>query len=167
LAAQRALAEKLRKALKGELDLEQDEDIDKDAGEFGGSGELGDEFYREVVVKYERECGREPLPGDPRQEGWVVESVDRSTGMRRLIEVKGKGCSWSNDEVVELSRAQVRQAFRTLTEDAATTKWYLYVVEQTSPGVFEVLPVQNPVGLAGKWLLRGRVWRMVADGVGK
>lgn len=165
LAAQKALAEQLRKALKGELDLEEetgDGDHDDDLDESDGSGELGDEFYREVAIKYERDCGREPQPGDPRQEGWDLESVDPSTGLRRFIEVKGKGCSWSKDEVVELSRAQVRKAFQTLTENS-TAKWYLYVVEQKSLGVFEVLPILNPIDLAGKWLLRGAAWRMVSD----
>jgi hypothetical protein len=164
LAAQKALADKLRLALKGELALEREEIVETGSGPSGGSGELGDEYYREVVVRYERECGREPLPGDPRQEGWDVESINPTTGERRLIEVKGKGCGWSKDEVVELTRAQVRKAFQSLAEDTETTTWYLYVVEQSTKGIFEVLPIPNPVALAGKWLLRGADWRMVAEG---
>ena len=41
--------------------------------------------------------------------------------------------------------------------------WYLYVVERTGEGSFQVLPIENPVRLAGKWLLRGEAWRMVAE----
>jgi hypothetical protein len=163
LAAQKALAEKLRRALKGELEPDWDKaDESEDIPGEPDDGELGDEIYREVVVRYERDCGREPLPGDPRQTGWDIESLDPRTGIRRLIEVKGKGVAWSRNEVVELTRAQVRRAFQTIS-DGLTTEWYLYVVEQRKPGVFEVLPIQNPVQLAGKWLLRGADWRMVSD----
>lgn len=72
----------------------------------------GDEEYREAAMQYERKAGREPMPGDPRQAGWDIHSVDPKTGeIVRLIEVKGKGYPWVDDEVVELSRAQVRKAF--------------------------------------------------------
>ncbi len=170
LAQQKALAEKLRKALKGELGVD-DEIDDSVAPDDGGDGEgtdgeLGDEIYREIATRYERLCGRQPELGDPRQEGWDLRSLDPATGVHRLIEVKGKGCRWTDDEVVELSRAQVRGAFRALSEDAPVT-WYLYVVERTSQGAYQVLPIENPVKQAGKWILRGQSWRMIAQDPGE
>ena len=161
LAQQNALAEKLKSALKGELVPDDDYDDPGEAtGPNGDSGTgLGDEEYREEVMRYERKAGREPEPGGPHQTGWDIRSVDPQTGKIRLIEVKGKGCPWVDDEVVELSRAQVRKAFKAsvgLTED-----WYLYVVEKTDDG-YQVLPVANPVH-AAKWILCGRSWRVMAE----
>ena len=111
-------------------------------------------------MQYEREAGREPEPSDPYQTGWDVRSVDPQTGEIRLIEVKGKGCPWVDDEVVELSRAQVRKAFEASV--GRTEDWYLYVVEKTDDG-HRVLPVANPVRVAAKWMLCGEPWRMVAE----
>lgn len=164
LARQKALAEKLKKALKGEINLgDEDGDFDETEGSGGDAGGgLGDEVYREVAARYEHLFGREPELGDPLQAGWDLRSVDPQTGSERLIEVKGKGCSWTEDEVVELSRAQVRKAFEAFAAPT-TDMWYLYVVERTGEGSFQVLPIENPVRLAGKWLLRGEAWRMVAE----
>ena len=80
----------------------------------------------------------------------------------RLIEVKGKGCPWIENEVVELSRAQIRKAFDALSGQGTNT-WYLYVVERTDDGVYQVLPIANPVHLATKWILGGKSWRMIAE----
>ena len=164
LAAEKALAEKLRKVLKGEIDLgiedgEPDTSTDSDADVGGG---LGDEIYREVAARYERLFGREPSLGDPHQTGWDLRSIDPENGSERMIEVKGKGRPWTDDEVVELSRAQVRKGFEVLA-DQKLGRWYLYVVERTEDGAFQVLPVENPASLAGKWILRGAAWRMVAE----
>ena len=162
LARQSALAEKLKSALKGELVPDDDDDGPGEAVRpSGDSGTgLGDEEYRDAVMQYEREAGREPEPGDPHQTGWDVRSVDPQTGEIRLIEVKGKGCPWVDDEVVELSRAQVRKAFEASVD--RTEDWYLYVVEKTDDG-HRVLPVANPVRVAAKWMLCGEPWRMVAE----
>ena len=162
LVQQHALAEKLKNTLKGELVPDDD---DGDPGKatrpngYSGTG-LGDEEYRGAVMQYERKAGREPELGDPRQMGWDIRSVDPQTGEGRLIEVKGKGCPWVDDEVVELSRAQVRKAFE--ASAGRTEDWYLYVVEKTGDG-YRVLPVANPVRVAGKWMLCGESWRMVAE----
>ena len=45
----------------------------------------------------------------------------------------------------------------------ARDSWYLYVVEKTDEGCYQVLPIENPVRLAGKWILCGESWRMVAE----
>ena len=161
LARPNALAKQLESALKGEL---EPDDVDGEAGEAtgpnGNSGtDLGDEEYRTAVVQYEEEAGRKPELGEPHQTGWDVRSIDPQTEEIRLIEVKGKGCPWVGDEVVELSGAQVRKAFEVSTN--GTESWYLYVVEKTDDG-YQVLPVENPVGGAAKWILRGESWRMVA-----
>ena len=63
----------------------------------------------------------------------------RRPGAIRLIEVKGKGRPWDDDEVVELSRAQIRKAFET-TNEQTTNSWYLYVREKTNNGGHQVGP---------------------------
>ena len=160
LSRQRALAEELKNSLKGEVvidnensDENEPKDPTKDASEL-----LGDEIYRKVAAKYERQSGRKPKLGDSHQEGWDLRSVDPDTGLERLIEVKGKGCKWIDDEVVELSRAQVRKAFE--TSDKA--EWYLYVIERLDNESYRVLPILNPVATATKWMLSGQSWRMIA-----
>ena len=162
MAKQNALARELRRSLKGEMVPDLTED---DTGEDSMTNEtdgdevrlLGDEEYREAAAQYERDAGREPELGDPLQAGWDIRSTDPETQQVRLIEVKGRGRPWDGDEVVELSGAQIRKAFE--TENA----WYLYVVEKTDEGRHQVLPIENPVRLAGKWILCGESWRMVAE----
>ena len=117
----------------------------------------------EAAARYEREANRVPEDGDPRQVGWDIRSVDPETNEVRLIEVKGKGCLWDGDEVVELSRAQVRESFGAEDGQAAVS-WYLYVVETTPENTFRVLPIRSPAHTATKWMLSGRAWRMVAEG---
>ena len=160
LSRQRALAEELKNSLKGEVvidnenpDENEPKDPTRDASEL-----LSDEIYRKVAAQYERESGRKPKLGDPHQPGWDLRSVDPDTGLERLIEVKGKGCKWIDDEVVELSRAQIRKAFETSNGAA----WYLYVVERLDNESYRVLPILNPVATATKWMLSGQSWRMIA-----
>ena len=88
--------------------------------------------------------------------------TDPKTKAVRLVEVKGKGRPWDEDEVVELSRAQISKAFETTDEQTADS-WYLYVVEKTDDGGYQVLPIANPVHVAAKWILCGESWRMVAE----
>ena len=164
LASQRTAAEKLRKALKGELEPGSEEEAEPKSEESisrDAPADLGDEIYREIAVAYERLFGREPELGDPHQTGWDVRSHDPETGRTRLIEVKGKGLPWTEDEVVELSRAQVATAFEARKQNASS--WYLYVVERTGRENFEVLPIGNPADTATKWILRGGEWRLIAD----
>ena len=164
LASQRTAAEKLRKALKGELEPGSEEEAEPKSEESisrDSAADLGDEIYREIAAAYERLFGREPELGDPRQTGWDVRSHDPETGRTRLIEVKGKGLPWTEDEVVELSRAQVATAFEARKQNGSS--WYLYVVERTGRESFEVLPISNPADTATKWILRGGEWRLIAD----
>ena len=123
-------------------------------------GSLGDELYREIAARYERECGRDPEIGKPGQTGWDLRSVDPE-GVERLIEVKGKGCAWVEDEVIALSRAQVHKAFA-MRGVSTPGGWYLYVVELLEDGGYRVLPIENPVRAAGKWILCGELWREIA-----
>ncbi len=140
--------------LKGEIAPEGGQD-----GEPSGAKEgLGDEVYREIAARYEKGEGREPQLGDPHQAGWDLRSVDPATGEERLIEVKGRGRPWTENEVVELSRAQAHRAF----EEQAQGAWYLYVVERIENGDFQVLPIPNPIRNAGKWMLGG-LWREAAE----
>ena len=159
LAKQNALADQLRNSLKGEIEPSADDDAaSKTTTTDGNPGaNLGDELYRKVVAQYEKEAGREPELGDPRQTGWDIRSIDPKTKGVRLIEVKGKGCPWVGDEVVEISQAQARKAWQ------MNNAWYLYVVERANDGSFTVLPISNPVQRAGKWILCGQPWRMLAE----
>ena len=163
LASSNALAEKLRKSLKGEVVPPDRDDRSGAPAEMDGNtgGVLGDEEYREFVMQYERKAGREPELGSPHQKGWDIRSTNPKTKEVRLIEVKGKGCRWDEDEVVELSRAQVRRAFKAAGEEGEV--WYLYVVERQADGGYHVLPLKNPVDVAAKWMLRGASWRFVAE----
>lgn len=164
LAEQKAKARELKAALKGEFTRKKNVGIDQNLGAEEGEsegGQLGDEIYREVAMQYEKELGRDPELGGTHQEGWDIRSVDPETGLERLIEVKGKGRPWEGDEVVELSRAQVRKAFA-MSEDQATGSWYLYVVERIDDSTYKVLPIENPARISGKWMLTGDAWRMVA-----
>lgn len=159
LAKQNALADQLRNSLKGEIEPSADDDFASKTTTTDGnpSANLGDEVYRKAVALYEKEAGREPELGDPRQTGWDIRSIDPRTGDVRLIEVKGKGCPWVGDEVVEISHAQAREAWQ------MNSAWYLYVVERANDGSFTVLPISNPVQRAGKWILCGQSWRMLAE----
>lgn len=165
LAPQEALRKKLKQALKGELEPILDEAVADDQADRSGNGlefELGDESYRRIAEEYERLCGRQPQVGDPRQTGWDLQSREPETGLERLIEVKGKGRPWTEDEVVELSRAQVSKAFEARDGDNQQA-WFLYVVERSGPDSYQVLPIRNPADMATKWILRGGAWRMIAD----
>ena len=159
LAKQNALARQLKGSLKGEiLPSTEEEDVGEAETNKGSTDKnLGDEEYREIVARYERDAGREPELGDPRQSGWDIRSTDPKTNEVRLIEVKGRGRPWDDGEVVELSGAQIRKAFD--TKDS----WYLYVVEKTGNDCYQVLPIANPVYVAAKWILCGESWRMIAE----
>ena len=109
-----------------------------------------------------KDSGRVPELGDPHQQGWDLRSTDPKSGETRLIEIKGKGRPWADAEVVELSRKQAHKAFAVLA-DQTTDSWYLYVVEQVDADGYQVLPIENPIHAAAKWILAGESWRMVAE----
>ena len=164
VARQNALAEQLRQSLKGKLEPPDEDDDTIEPRPTGGNsgGALGDEEYREAAARYEKEANREPEFGDPHQVGWDIRSVDPENNEVRLIEVKGKGRLWDGDEVVELSRAQVRESFK--AEDRPPEEsWYLYVVEKTPECTFRVLPIRSPAQTATRWMLSGGAWRMHAE----
>ena len=158
-----ALMRELKNAATGEIappgDEEKADEYKEDKPHADGS--LGDELYREIAARYERECGRIPEIGKPGQTGWDLRSVDPETGVERLIEVKGKGCAWVEDEVIALSRAQVHKAFE-MGGVSMPGRWFLYVVERLEDGGYQVLPIENPVRAAGKWILCGELWREIA-----
>ena len=139
------------------------DDLGNSGDDSPAGGDLGDELYRKVAMQFERESSRVPTLGNPDQAGWDIKSEDQRTKEVRLIEVKGRGRKWDHDEVVEVSRAQVRKAFQSM-DTLEEYSWYLYVVEKNADGTFRVLPIPNPVGLAAKWMMSGGAWRMVAEG---
>ena len=166
LSPSRALAENMKKLkdnLKGEMiPISKDDNLDGSNASSGVTRDgLGDEDYRKAAEQYELDSGRQPEIGDPSQTGWDIRSIDPDTGSTRLIEVKGRRHPWINDEVIELSRAQVRKAFESL--DGSKPDWYLYVVEQLDDGSYQVFSIPNPVGTAAKWMLSGQPWREIAE----
>ena len=162
LAEQNIYAKRLKNLLKGEITPIDNRDTNNVTKKIKNSDpSLGDEKYRQVAEQYEKEFGREPILGDPHQSGWDIRSVDPKTGDVRFIEVKGKGRPWTNDEVVELSRPQIKKAFEVSVEQADES-WYLYVVEKIDQDRYRVLPIENPVRVAANWILSGESWRMVA-----
>ena len=162
LAEQNIHAKRLKNSLKGEITPIDNIDTNNITKKIKDSDpSLGDEKYRQIAEQYEKEFGREPMLGDPRQTGWDIRSVDPKTGDVRFIEVKGKGLPWKNNEVVELSRPQIRKAFE-ISAEQKTESWYLYVVEKIDQDRYRVLPIENPVRVAANWILSGKSWRMVA-----
>ena len=164
LAASEYFANGLIGSLKGEI-VPSSDDVDPIARTRATEG-IGDEEYREAAMQYERKFGREPALGTPQQEGWDVRSKDVDAREIRLIEVKGKGSPWVDDEVVELSRAQVRKALVTADQSEVTGRsrevWYLYVVEKAGDS-YKVLPIRNPAETTTKWMLCGGAWRALAE----
>ena len=122
---------------------------------------LGDELFREIAARYEKKRGWIAVFGTANQPGWDIRSSDPKSSQVRYIEVKGKGKAWEDEEVVELSRAQVRKAFEMSKEKEAD--WYLYVVECEADGYYRVLPIRNPLVLADSWMLCGGIWRQLAE----
>lgn len=122
---------------------------------------LGDKLFRETAARYEKKRGWIPVFGTANQPGWDIRSSDPKSSQVRYIEVKGKGTAWEGEEVVELSRAQVRKAFELSKENEAD--WYLYVVECEGDGYYRVLPIRNPLELADSWMLCGGIWRQLAE----
>jgi hypothetical protein len=97
------------------------------------------------------------------QEGYDIESYDEpaespSRRLVRRIEVKGKGTSWDNDEVVTMSLPQFSYALKHQPEVAGWDYW-LYVVERNAQGGFTVLPIWNPAKRVVGFDLRGGTWR--------
>ena len=167
LAVQNALAKDWEGSLKGELVPRRLKHNKYEAASSAtNSAGLGDEDYREAAMQYERKFGRKPELGHSLQKGWDIRSMDPYTGETRLIEVKGKGALWIEEEVIELSQAQIRKALQTWdesdSEGQAKKTWYLYVVEKAGDS-YKVLPIPNPVKKAAKWMLCGRLWRVAAE----
>lgn len=136
--------------IKGEI-------VSEKRDEENGKLEIKDEIYRKYVIKYEEDEGRRPKLGEANQEGWDICSYDSENDeILRYIEVKGRSHPWTDDQVVELSRAQVNKAF------SEKNKWYLYVVEKLDNGYFNVLPIENPTLIASNWIISGGSWRSKA-----
>ena len=164
LARPNALAAELERSLKGEIVPARPDRTGEVGNDTPGrrSADSDDARYREAAARYERDCGRTPEDGAQSQVGWDLRSVDPESGAVRLIEVKGRRHPWTDEEVVELSRAQVLTGFRSSTS-GEEGEWYLYVVERTEDSGYRVLPIRNPVEAAAKWIVRGGAWRLVAE----
>jgi hypothetical protein len=97
----------------------------------------------------------------------VREKKSLGRKLLRRIEVKGKGVSWTNDEIVELSDRQYRDAARGMVEEgiplADDFDYWLYVVEDDGTGKLNVLPIRNPAKSAARYEFRAGTWRHLVE----
>jgi hypothetical protein len=158
-------ADKLRSVLAGEITPESVTDFSVENDTTTGANFRSDEIYREVATRYEEKNGRKVFVGSPTQKGWDLTSEDEKE--KRYIEVKGKGKSWQDHEIVEISRAQMLKAAELILQKNKTgikkESWWLYVVECVGNKHYQVLPIHNPVEQAKYWSLSGAGWRDLAD----
>jgi hypothetical protein len=168
LAAHLRAIERLRALGLGVNEDREDVGASSDAGERAGL----EEPYRRATLLYEVQSGRHPIAKDRLQEGHDIDSFSHPEGhadrrLERRIEVKGRGASWTGDEVVELSRRQFRDAFGSVREEATPVSldfdYWVYVVEEVVAGQYSVLPIRNPARRAGAFELRGGTWRALAE----
>lgn len=131
-----------------------------------------DERFRDAVMDYERKRGRFPQSKIGSQAGHDIDSFDGEEGnldrkLKRRIEVKGKGVPWQNDEIVEQSDRQYRDAWQCSIEPgislAHDCDYWLYVVEDDGTGKLNVLPIRNPAKRAAHYEFRAGTWRHIAE----
>ncbi len=131
-----------------------------------------DVAYRQAVVDFERDAGRFAEAKDAGQPGYDIDSFDRALDdptkrLVRRIEVKGHGCDWTDDETVEVSDRQFRDALAGKTDQvqlADDFDYWLYVVERHDDGGLHVLPIRNPARRAARFEFRAGTWRALAEG---
>ncbi len=149
-----------------------------DTGDGAGDGEKhsrqafgSDEAYRQAVVDFERDAGRFAEAKDAGQPGYDIDSFDKALDdpakhLVRRIEVKGHGCDWTDDETVEVSDRQFRDALAGKTDNvqlADDFDYWLYVVERHDDGGLQVLPIRNPARRTAKFEFRAGTWRALAE----
>lgn len=131
-----------------------------------------DARFREAVMEYERKRNRIPQLKDESEEGHDIDSFIREKGsigrkLLRRIEVKGKGVPWTDDEIVEMSDRQYRDASQCELEAGVTRApgfdYWLYVVEDDGSGKLNVLPIRNPAKRAAHYEFRAGTWRHLAE----
>jgi hypothetical protein len=131
-----------------------------------------DNRFRDAVIKYERQHGRIPQAKTDCEAGHDIDSFQRIQGLRRhlvrRIEVKGKGSPWNGDEIVELSDRQFFDAVENKVEDDVILSqdfdYWLYIVEESGDGKFNVLPIRNPAKRSAHYEFRGGTWRHCVEG---
>lgn len=131
-----------------------------------------DVAYRQAVVDFECDAGRFAEAKDAGQPGYDIDSFDKALDdptkrLVRRIEVKGHGCDWTDDETVEVSDRQFRDALAGQTDQAQLADdfdYWLYVVERHGDGELQVLPIRNPARRAAKFEFRAGTWRALAEG---
>jgi hypothetical protein len=131
-----------------------------------------DNRFRDAVMMYERNHGRIPQAKADCEAGHDIDSFQRIQGLRRhlvrRIEVKGKGGLWKGDEIVELSHRQFIDALENnVEEDVMRSEgfdYWLYVVEESGDGRFNVLPIRNPAKRSAHFEFRGGTWRHCVEG---
>jgi len=158
-------ADKLRSVLAGEITPKSVTDFSVENDTTTGANFRSDEIYRKAATLYEEKNGRKVFVGSPTQKGWDLTSEDEKE--KRYIEVKGKGKSWQDHEIVAISRAQMLKAAELILQKNQTgikkESWWLYVVECVGNKHYQVLPIHNPVAQAKSWSLSGAGWRDLAD----
>jgi hypothetical protein len=126
----------------------------------------------QAVVDFERHAGPFAEAKDAGQPGYDIDSFDKELDdptklPARRIEVKGQGCDWTDDQTVEVSNRQFRDALAGKTDHAHLADdfdYWLYVVERHDAGGLQVLPIWNPARRAAKFEFRAATWRALAEG---
>lgn len=147
-----------------------------DDGEGGGRRRFHDDVkYRHAVIRYEKDHGRLAKAKSDDEPGHDIDSFFREKGsfqskLLRRIEVKGKGVPWDEDEIVELSDRQFKDAQALFVEKEVPLHddfdYWLYVVEERPDGDFHVLPIRNPAQRSAHYEFRGGTWKHMAEDPG-
>lgn len=108
----------------------------------------------EVVLSYERSCGREPMRMLHHHPGYDIESRDADGEIVRYIEVKSLTGAWT-DLGAGVSAAQYR------TGAELRDHFWLYVVEHAVSDP-QVYPIHDPVGKTDQFMFDHN-WKLVAE----
>jgi hypothetical protein len=109
----------------------------------------------ELVMKLERNEGREPTEMSHTNRGYDVES-DEPDGSTRFIEIKATGGAWETRGVA-LTRAQFEAAHQ------KRDRYWIYVVEHVDQlGVVAIHKIRNPATRANSFAFDGG-WKALAE----
>ena len=114
-----------------------------------------DERGTEIVMRLEREAGREPTKMDHFHKGFDIQSANASGRIERYIEVKSLSAAWDMSDV-GLSAAQFDKAM------ALRERFWLYVVSNLDGEKPEVCKIQDPVSKISQYRFDDG-WRLVAQ----
>ena len=122
-----------------------------------------DQSAMEIVMQYERDKGRNPVPQEHFHPGYDIESKDRDGHVQRYIEVKGLSGAW-NDFGVGVKPRQIDKCRE------EPERFWLYVVEFALESErAQVFAIPNPVALIDEYRFDGG-WKALSreqSGIGQ